>query len=858
VPANDTRGTLEKARAWLLPALSVALFGAALWIIHEEFAKLHWRDVLAEAHGIRAGALLGACGLTAVSYWLLGLYDVLGFRYIRRRVSYARAAFVSFIAFAFGHNLSLAALTGAAVRFRLYASIGLSAAEIATLTAFVTVTAAAGLAIVSGTALIAEPAGFASVLHVAPVLAQVLGASALGFVSAYAAWALSSVKGLVIRGWIVTPPSVRLLTSQLTLAVADLLLSAGVLWVLLPSDANVGLLTFAGVYSLGVTAGLVSHVPGGLGVFEAVILLGLPEVPSHTLLVSLIVYRIIYYLAPLLIATLLFAGKELQAQRARIPLVARASGAYIAPLVPQVASVLTFIAGAVLLLSGATPALSASLGTLRHALPLPLLELSHLAGSIIGLALLVLSRSLLQRVAAARDVAGWLLVAGIVAALLRGPDIEAASMLAVAVAVLWLGRTAFYRPASVLEERFTPAWIASIAVVLVASIWLGFFAHRHVEYASRLWWTFAVDGDAPRMLRSSLVLALLAAAYFMANLLRPARTASHSACPEDLAQAKSVLQQEDRTLGQVVLAGDKRLLFAEARDAFLMYQVIGPSWIALGDPVGHRDRNEELVWRFRELSDRYCGRAAFYQVRAECLPIYIDLGFMPLKLGEEARVLLARFNLDSSVHAGLRQARRRGERAGLTFEVVPPEQALRHFDELARISKAWLATKNTAEKHFSVGAFSADYLANFPIMLVRRADALVAFANVWASATCEELSVDLMRFAPEAPPGTMDCLFVELMLWGRARGFRWFNLGMAPLAGLRVHRLAPRWNRMGRFVFRHGEHFYNFRGLRRYKEKFGPVWEPRYLVVPRSTALPRIVLDTSVLISGGLKELVVK
>jgi phosphatidylglycerol lysyltransferase len=96
------------------------------------------------------------------------------------------------------------------------------------------------------------------------------------------------------------------------------------------------------------------------------------------------------------------------------------------------------------------------------------------------------------------------------------------------------------------------------------------------------------------------------------------------------------------------------------------------------------------------------------------------------------------------------------------------------------------------------------------------------------------------------------------MLWGRARGYRWFNLGMAPLAGLCIHRLAPRWHRVGRFVFRHGEHFYNFQGLRRYKAKFGPVWQPRYLVVPGGAALPRIAMDTSVLISGGIRELVVK
>lgn len=826
--------------------------------MHAEVARLHLQDVLREAGRVRASSVFAALVLTAASYWLLGLYDVLGLRYIRRRIPYARAAFVSFIAFAFGHNLSLAALTGSAVRYRLYASMGLSAADVALLSAFVSLTSCAGLAILGGAALLVNPAVSASVLHIAPWLAQVLGGTVLGAALAYTAWALFPRTVLSIRGWSIAPPSRRLIWRQLLLAVVELTMSAAVLWSLLPADANVGLSTFIGIYALAVIAGLVSNVPGGLGIFEAVILIGLPQARPEALLASLAVYRVVYYLVPLLAATVLFAGKELGAHRTRISLIGSASGRYIAPLVPQISAVLTFIAGGALLLSGFAPALDARLGVLHRALPLPLLELSHLTGSVAGVALLILSRSLMERVAAARHIAVWLLAVGIGAALLRGPHLEAAALLAAILVVLHMGRGAFYRPASILDERFTPAWIASIAVVLIAVLWIGFFAQRHVEYDNALWWTFAVDGDAPRTLRAALVTVLLAAAYFTSNLLRPARPLRARPSQDDLALAKDILRYEDNTLGQVALSGDKRLLFASSGDAFLMYQVIGRSWIALGDPVGRKDPGEELVWRFRELSDHYGGRAAFYQIGAERLPVYIDLGLVPLKLGEEARVAVSEFRLESSAMAGLRQAHRRGTREGLTFEVAPAGSALQYFGELADVSSAWLATKKTAEKHFSVGAFCADYLANFPVVLIRRAGSLVAFASLWASATHEELSVDLMRFAPRAPNGTMDYLFVELLLWARPQGYRWLNLGMAPLSGLGARRLAPRWHQVGGFLFRHGEHFYNFQGLRRYKEKFGPVWTPRYLLAPGGMALPRILADASLLISGGLRGLLTK
>ncbi len=105
-----------------------------------------------------------------------------------------------------------------------------------------------------------------------------------------------------------------------------------------------------------------------------------------------------------------------------------------------------------------------------------------------------------------------------------------------------------------------------------------------------------------------------------------------------------------------------------------------------------------------------------------------------------------------------------------------------------------------------------------------------------------------MRYVPDAPPGVMEFLFIELMLWGRKQGYRWFNLGMAPLSGIEDRPLAPLWNRAVHMVFRHSDHFYNFEGLRHYKEKFNPVWSPKYLASPGGMALPRILADVTSLI----------
>jgi phosphatidylglycerol lysyltransferase len=840
---------------WIGPLASLLVFAVVAFVLHRELAHLHTREILQELRETPRMHVLIALAFTTASYWLLGFYDLLALRYIGKAVAYPRALMTSFIANAFGHNLGLAAFTGGAVRFRLYASAGLTAIDVATVQGFCSLTIGIGLATLGGLSLTLEPTHTAAVLHLDPLWAMLAGIMLLSGAGAYATWCILGRTPIEIRGWALRAPHPGLGFAQIALGMCDLSCSTAVLWWLLPPQSDMGFLTFVGAYAAAVTAGIVSHVPGGLGVFETVIVFALPDVPASSLLGSMLIYRAVYYLAPLMVATLLFGLKELSAQRGPLARAHALASLYIAPVVPQVAGTLTFLAGFILLVSGATPSMDARLTVLRDIVPLAILELSHLAGSVIGLGLLVLSRALFRRVQAAYHISFWLLAAGIAASLLKGLDFEEATILAIVLAVLVLGRRAFYRPTSILDERFTPIWAVSIAGVIATAIWVSFLAFRHIEFSNDLLWTFAMDANAPRSLRATFLVVVLATAYLLLNVLQPARPEPGVADAKDLDQARRIIATSDLTVANAALSGDKRLLFSDDGDAFIMYQVAARSWIALGDPIGPTARAEELVWRFRELSDHHGGRTVFYQASADCLSLYIDLGLAALKIGEEARVLLQDFSLEGAARADLRQAWRRAERDGASFEVILPERIAEVLPELRRISDSWLTRKSVAEKRFSVGAFSAAYMSNFATALVRSEGNISAFANLWNTGSKEELSIDLMRFGADAPRGAMDYMFIELMLWGRAQGYRWFNLGMAPLAGLENHPLAPAWHRVGNFVFRQGEHFYNFDGLRRYKAKFDPTWVPKYLVAPGGIALPRILVDVSVLISGGMKEL---
>jgi phosphatidylglycerol lysyltransferase len=282
-----------------------------------------------------------------------------------------------------------------------------------------------------------------------------------------------------------------------------------------------------------------------------------------------------------------------------------------------------------------------------------------------------------------------------------------------------------------------------------------------------------------------------------------------------------------------------------------MYAMRGHSAVALGDPVGPPGMGRDLIARFLDMCHQVAALPVFYEATGERLADFTDFGLTAVKIGEEARVPLATFSLEGSAFKSLRSPMNRLEREGFVFRVVDRSEVPALLPQLVEISDEWLASKTASEKGFSVGYFNDDYLKRCPIAVVARNGRIEAFANLWTGASRHELSADLMRHRESAVPAVMDALFAHLMLWGRDHGYEWFNLGMAPLAGLPQPPAGRAWARFGRFIYAHGEAFYNFQGLRAYKNKFNPVWQPRYLVYPGGLALARVAADVASLIAGG-------
>jgi phosphatidylglycerol lysyltransferase len=837
--------------------LGLALFGLALFWLHHLLSEYRWQDILGRVEAISTAKVLRAALFTLAGYGCLTLYDALAVRFAGARIPYPRIALISFMGYAIGHNVGLNTLSGGAVRYRAYTALGLGAKQIATIIAFGTVTFLLGAGLLLGLSLLTQAGMSGSVLHVHASIAMLAGVALLGAVAAYLWLVCTRHEPLRYRSIVIPVPKPRVAFAQIAVACADLLCAASVLFVLLPHQAAISFGAFAGIYLIAIAAGVISNVPGGIGVFETVLLLLLQSVPKDRLLGALVVYRAIYYFAPFAVALALLGAHELWAHRWPAVRVVQLARTFLTAVTPQAIAIAVFLAGAVLLFSGATPGLGNRLDLLRDYLPLPILELSHLLGSAVGVGLLVIAHGLYRRLSAAWWLTIWLLCAGILLSLLKGFDYEEATILGAVVVALVSARGRFRRRVSLIEQHYSGPWIIALTLVLVTVAWLVIFANRHVPYDNQLWWEFAFHASAPRSLRASLLAAVIAAAYGLWRLLRPAPPPKVAPSAADMERVAVLIADVDDSTANLALLGDKNLLFNAQRTAFIMYQVSGHSWVAMGDPVGSAEGCEELAWEFLEHCDVMAVSPVFYQVKPQNLPLYIDLGLNLSKLGEEARVALDSFSLDGPARADLRQAHRRAARDGAQFEVVPRADIGAILPQLRAVSDAWLASKNTAEKRFSLGYFADEYLKNFECGVVRRGGSIVAFANLWRGAH-SELSVDLMRYNDGAPKGVIDYLLIECMLWGRSQGFQWFNLGMAPLSGLEEHALAPTWHKLGRLVQRYGEVFYHFEGLRKYKEKFLPVWRPRYLAAPDGLATAGALLDVTALISGGVGKVLRK
>ncbi len=289
---------------------------------------------------------------------------------------------------------------------------------------------------------------------------------------------------------------------------------------------------------------------------------------------------------------------------------------------------------------------------------------------------------------------------------------------------------------------------------------------------------------------------------------------------------------------------DKRYFFSSTGDAVIAHGFANGTAVALGDPAApNRAAMDRVVREFVEFCGRNGWRIAFHQATHRHIGSYRLPGLVTLKIGEEAIVDLASFTLSGKKMKDLRAVRNRMERTGCSFVAYEAPHSDALLRQLREVSDNWLQREGRRERGFTLGAFNEDYLRNCPILAVRTAAGeILSFVNIIPSGVDGELTFDLMRHRLDAPNGAMDFAFLGLIEYGQQQGFTRLSLGMVPWAEVGDSGDAPRRERIVHLLRNYFDRFFASEGLRAYKEKFLPSWEPCYLVYSGDASLPFISL----------------
>ncbi len=622
----DLYAALRRAIRHLPAALGLVLLIGAIYVVQREFRHLNLRDVGRAMRQVPQHALLVAAVWNLAAYGVLTFYDRLATIYAGHRVSYSRTALASFCAYALAHNLGFAAVSGAAVRYRLYSHWGLTPEQIAKVIAFCSLTFGLGGMSLGGAILFGEPRAvpwFGDHLPLWTLYA--LGAAMWAIVSVYV-FLSTRYPVLRIRGRTIELPGWRMALMQVGLATVDVGVTASIFYALLPEAHGLTWLRFLAVYLGSYAAGLVANVPGGLGVFDAAILLGLSRyLPAPVVLSTTFIFRLYYYVIPLFLAGALFAGNEML-MRGR-GLAARAPGQtrWSEPDFAVAASTGgVAVCGAMLL----------SIGMLdTHPdfswMPPGLAAFAASAGqyvtSLLGTALMVLAIGLSLRVTLAWGATIVLLLMGAAVTGLQGePDWVTVGLVVVALSVAPF-RDAYYRHARLISHTLRPGTLVPLFALLGSVVWLANFEPKVHRLAQTSWWAVVLSRETPTSVRLAVGLAVVLLLSALWGVIRPGRVL---ALPWN---AEGRLRYA--ALGALPPPAADGLVMGEAGRAGIAFQRTGRVLLGLGDPAGAESDRVSAVWRLRDLAQQEGRHAAIWRAGQDLLKVYADLGLTPVPLG---------------------------------------------------------------------------------------------------------------------------------------------------------------------------------------------------------------------------------
>jgi len=836
----------------IIAPLGLLVFIGALALLHNELKNLSYDEIISTLQAIPSLRIAAALFLSLIYYILLGGYDIVAFKYINAKAPLKPKdiLFTCFVSNVLGSNTGYSMLFGGSIRYRLYSIHDVSMVDVTKVLFFSSATIWLGLLTVGGLVFTVAPVSLGGITKF-DISTRWIGLFFLAVLIFYVLFSLRRSKPIKIFKWTVSFPSIKIVAAQVGLATCDWLIASLTLYTLMPSGEFTYFVMLK-VFLVSQLLGIISQVPGGMGVFETAIVFLLPSAAENPAVMGgLLAYRAIFYFFPLAIALSMLAGYEIMRATKKLDEKTRIFGKTVSSVIVQVLSVSTFFSGMFAIFSASTPFDVEQLKMIIGLLPAWLVDLSHFLLSITAAVLLFLSRGLLLRIKNAHKWACIFLGFAIFLSLIVGEPPGLIAGFVILFTALLFTRKYFYRDISILNTAFSPWWFSAVGGVFVLAVWIGFFVNRQNIFSwihlDVFFQNLLSASDTARFLRAVtgifVIFIIVAAEQIFRNFLKRPVVFTR----DDI---KKIVNSSDYAYSFDALAGDKRFFVNDEKDAFIMYSVSGDSWIALGDPVGTFGQKSELLWKFKETADKEGAKPAFIGIDHRNMQIYDDIGLDVFNIGQEAKIPLRTFDENES-GTYFSDLSARMEAQGFKYSVVRAGEFEQYRNIFSLINDEWEKKSNYLHRKFIPGKYDENYMKDMDFGVLKKDGKVCAFSAFAASRSRYEISSGVVRYADCGPDAFAYLVFKNVML-AKENGFKWFDLGLAYFPSEDSDdEVIKRFAKM--FMF--AEHFdYNLSRLREFKNKFCPVWHDKYVAVHPDKYIVMFLKNFTALISPEKEE----
>ena len=599
------------------------------------------------------------------------------------------------------------------------------------------------------------------------------------------------------------------------------------------------LLSVLPLYVVAQVLGILSMLPGALGSFDLMMMMELAMlgVPRATIVIWLLLFRLFYYIVPLIVAAGMFIhnlAHQMNEFFDGLPLMMSRKAAHF------LITAFMYISGILMLLTASVPDLTAQNKLIQRLYPYTFFFLHQMTTILFAVAMLACARGLQAKVKKAYWPTLILLLIGIGNTIWNLGTWSLTIYLSIVLLFVLMSRHVLYREKLQYSVGKFIVDGVSFAGSFVLYILVGVINDPHYTAKHHVPDFLFFPGEKIWL---SGMIGLLLGLALMFIILKYFTTGWDPFYSVHSFAADRVRQVIDKyggsTTSHLAFLRDKSIYYYQVNgedQLFFMYRRKYDRLVIMGDPVGNPAVWRPAIRQFIREADRYGYQLVFYEVSDTVTLLLHEFGFDFIKTGESGMVTLADFTLAGKKQRSQRALMHKFDREGYTFSVIQPPFSDEQMAELKAVSDSWLGEE--VEKGFSLGFFDPYYINQAPVGTVRDKDGkLVAFATFMPTGGKKVLTIDLMRHSKDAPSGIMDKIFISMYQYGQENGYTYFDLGMAPLSNVGEYQFSFIEEKIAHFIYEYGYHLYGFQGLRHYKDKYASFWESRYIAYRKKNSL---------------------